>query len=66
MNHLWLVHHRQIGCGKKRCIFSLDTVDGNMCAWRCLIIYMQGDIKRGTEFVTKVTLNLARELRKLK
>ena len=66
MSHLWLAHYCQIGCGKQRCISALDTVDGIMCARRCLIIYMQGDIKRGPEFVTKAALNLARELSKLK
>ena len=32
-----------------------------MCAWLCLAIYKQKHIKRGTEFVTKATLNLAHE-----
>ena len=46
---------------KKRCIYGIDTFDDNMCAWRCLAIYKPKDIKRGTEFVTKAALNLARE-----
>ena len=57
-----------MGCGplpdwlrKKRCIFSIDTFDDNLCNWRCLAIYKRKDIQRGTEFVTMTTLNLARE-----
>ena len=57
-----------IGCGplpdwlrKKRCIYAIDTFDDDMCVWRCLAIYKRKDIKRGTEFVTKAALNLARE-----
>ena len=30
-----------------------------MSAWYCLITYVQKDIKRGNEFVTKAALNLA-------
>ena len=57
-----------IGCGplpdwfrKKRCIYAVDTFDDNLCVWRCLAIYKRKDIKRGTEFVTKAALDLARE-----
>ena len=57
-----------MGCGplpdwlrKKCCIYAIDTIDGNMRAWSCLIICMQRDTKRDTEFVTKVALNLAPE-----
>ena len=32
-----------------------------MCVWCCLAIYKRQDIKRGTEFVTKAALDLARE-----
>ena len=32
-----------------------------MCAWRCLAVYKRKDIKRGTEFVKKAALNLARD-----
>ena len=32
-----------------------------MCAWRRIAIYMQGDIKKGTELISKTALNLARE-----
>ena len=46
---------------KKRCIHSLDTFDDNLCVWRCLAIYSRRDVKRGSEFVTKEALNLARE-----
>ena len=57
-----------IGCGplpdwqrKKRCVYAIDTFHDNMCAWRCLAVYKRKDIKRGTEFVTKAALNLARD-----
>ena len=23
----------------KRCIYSIDTFDDNLCVWRCLVIY---------------------------
>ena len=45
----------------KRCIYATDTFDDNFCVWRCLAIYRQKDIKRGTEFVTRAALNLACE-----
>ena len=32
-----------------------------MCVWRCLGIYKRQDIKRGTEFVSKAAVDLARE-----
>ena len=57
-----------MGCGplpdwlrKKSCIYSIDTFDDNLCAWRCLAIYKRKDIQRGAEFVTRTTLDLARE-----
>ena len=57
-----------MGCGllpdwlrKKRCIDALDTFDDSLCVWRCLAIYTRRDVKRGSEFVTKEALNLARE-----
>ena len=35
-----------VGCGslpdwlrKKRCIYTVDTFDDNLCVWRCLVIY---------------------------
>ena len=40
----------------KRCIYAVDTFNGNMCVWHCLAIYKRNDIKRGTEFVIKVAL----------
>ena len=46
---------------KKRCINALDTFEDNLCVWRCLAIYTRKDVKRGSEFVTKEALNLARE-----
>ena len=45
----------------KRCIYSIDTFDDNLCAWRCLAIYKQSDIQRVTEFATRAALNLASE-----
>ena len=47
---------------RKKCIYAIDTFDDKMCAWHCLAIYQQKDIKRSTESVTKVAFNLAREL----
>ena len=46
---------------RKCCICSIDTFDDNLCVWRCIVIYQQKGIQRGTEFVTKAVLNLARE-----
>ena len=46
---------------RQKRIYSVDTFDDNLCAWRCLAIYKRKDIQRGTEFVTKVALNLACE-----
>ena len=46
---------------KKRCIYGIDKFYDNLCVWRCLAIYKQKAIQRGTEFVTKTALNLARE-----
>ena len=46
---------------KKRCIHALDTFDDNLCVWRCLSIYSGRDVKRGSVFVTKEALKLARE-----
>ena len=57
-----------MGCGplpdwlrNECCIYSIDTFDNNLCAWRCLAMYKRKDIQRGTEFVTRTALNLARE-----
>ena len=46
---------------EKRCFYSTDTFDDNLCAQRRLAIYKQKDIQRGTEFVIRAALNLARE-----
>ena len=46
---------------KKSCINALDTFDDNLCVWRYLAIYSRRDVKRGSEFVTKEALKLARE-----
>ena len=45
----------------KHCIYTIDKFDDNLCVWRCLGIYKRKDIQRGTEFVTRTTLNLAHE-----
>ena len=57
-----------MGCGPlpgwlrdKRCIYAIDKFDDNLCVWRCFAIYKRKDIQRGTEFVTRTVLNLARE-----
>ena len=49
---------------KKQCIYAVDGKNernDNLCVWRCLAIYTQRDVKRGSEFVTKEALTLARE-----
>ena len=49
---------------KKRCIYAVDGKNernDNLCVWRCLAIYTRRDVKRGSEFVTKEALRLARE-----
>ena len=60
-----------LGCGplpdwlrKKRCIYAVDGKDertDNLCVWRCLAIYTRRDVARGTEFLTREALKLARE-----
>ena len=57
-----------MGCGplpewlrKKRCIYAMNAFDDNLCVRRCLAIYKQKGIKRGTQFVIRTTLNLAFE-----
>ena len=60
-----------LGCGplpdwlrKKRCIYGVDGKNernDNLRVWRCLAIYTRRDVKRGSEFVTKEALTLARE-----
>ena len=60
-----------LGCGplpdwlhKKRCIYAVDGKNernDNLCVWRYLAIYTRRDVKRGSEFVTKEALTLARE-----
>ena len=47
--------------GKKRCIYGIDKFYDTFCVWRCLAIYKWNAIQRGTEFVTKTALSLARE-----
>ncbi|XP_057309046.1 uncharacterized protein LOC130647274 isoform X1 [Hydractinia symbiolongicarpus] len=60
-----------LGCGPlpdwlrgKRCIYAMDGEDvrtDNLCFWRCLAVGERADVKRGTEFLTKTALKLARE-----
>ena len=60
-----------LGCGllpdwlrKKRCIYALDGTEervDNLCMWRCLAVHYRGDKKQREKFVTRETLNLARE-----
>ena len=57
-----------MGCGRlpdwlrgKCCIYAIDKFDDNLCVWRCLAIYKRKDIQRGTDFITRTALNLARE-----
>ena len=45
----------------KRCIYAIDKFDNNLCVRSCLAIYKRNNIQRGTEFVTRTALNLARE-----
>ena len=60
-----------VGCGplpdwlrKKRCIYAVhgkNERNDNLCVWRYLAIYTRRDVRRGSEFVTKEALTLARE-----
>ena len=60
-----------MGCGplpdwlrNKRCIYALDTIDDNLCVWRCLAIYKRlarGEKNRVQERNRNAALNLARE-----
>ena len=60
-----------LGCGplpdwlrKKRCIYAVDGKNERndiLCVWRYLAICIRSDVKRGSEFVTKEALTLARE-----
>ena len=48
----------------KHCIYALDTLDDNLCAWRCLAIYKRlalGEKNRVQERNRNAALNLARE-----
>ena len=45
----------------KRYIYAIDKFDDNLCVWRCLAVYKRKDIQKGTKFVTRTALNLARE-----
>lgn len=59
-----------IGCGplpewlgKKRCIYSVDKFNDNLCLWRCLAIHknIQSGKPRGEVSVCMLALKLARE-----
>ena len=60
-----------MGCGPlpdwlrdKRCIYAVDTFDGNLCVWRCLAIYKRhacGKKNQVQERNCKATSNLVRE-----
>ena len=59
-----------IGCGplpewlgKKRCIYSVDKFDDNLCLWRCLAVHknIQSGKPRVEEYVCMAALKLARE-----
>ena len=60
-----------MGCGplpdwlrNKRCIYALDTIDDNLCVWRCLAIYKRlarGEKNRVQERNRNAALNLACE-----
>ena len=48
----------------KRCIYTLDTFDDNLCVWGCLAIYKRlarGEKNRVQERNRNAVLNLARE-----
>ena len=46
---------------RKKRIYSIDTFDHNLCAWRCLAIYKRKDVREGTEFAIRAAINLAHE-----
>ena len=49
---------------KKRCIYGVDGKNvrtDNLCVWMSLAIYTRRDVERGSEFVTREALTLARE-----
>merc|ERR1711911_67274 len=59
-----------IGCGplpdwlgKKRCIYTVDKFDDNLCLWRCLAIHknIQSGKPRADLYVCMMALKLARE-----
>ena len=59
-----------LGCGPlpdwlhgKRCIYSIDNTDDNLCVWRCLVISKRiwRNRQRPGEDTTRDTLKLARE-----
>ena len=47
----------------KRCIYSIDDMNDNLCAWRCLMIFERSrrNQQRPEEGTTREALNLARE-----
>ena len=59
-----------MGCGPlpdwrrgKRCIYSIDNVNDNLCVWRCRVIFkrIRRNRRRPEEDTTREALNLARE-----
>ena len=48
---------------KKRCIYGVDGKKertDNLCVWQCLAVYMRCEVSRGTEFLTKEAMQLAK------
>ena len=57
-----------MGCGplpewlaKKRCIYSVDKFDDNLCVWRCLVIFKRGEVKDVAMRTCEAALRLACE-----
>ena len=70
--HIWLISSNEplMGCGPlpdwlrgKRCIYSIDNVNDNLCVWRCLAIFkrIRRNRRRPEEDTTREALNLASE-----
>ena len=70
--HIRLISSNEplMGCGplpdwlrEKRCIYSTDNVNDNLCVWRCLVIFerIRRNRRRPEEDTTREALNLARE-----
>ena len=70
--HIWLISSNEplMGCGPlpdwlrgKRCIYSIDNVNDNLCGWRCLVVFerIRRNRQRPEEDTTREALNLARK-----